>query len=158
LLPSPPLPPSLAILSIVGRRSELGGGHPFGQKKTHRRHILPPTISKIILFRKKITKNRLFFTHFRKMPTLFFTHFTLCHAFSPKNKTSCSLKTNHFFPLLFFARAKKAYFITLAPHPTLHPALVRKRSFLVIGKKCVNKIYFVFNEQIVIINGSKRHV
>jgi hypothetical protein len=49
-------------------------------------------------------------------------------------KTLCSLKTNHFFPLIFVARAKKARFRTRAA-PLHHPALVRKRSL----EKCVKK-------------------
>jgi hypothetical protein len=58
-------------------------------------------------------------------------------------KTSCSLKTNHFFPLIFVARAKKARFLTRAA-PLHHPALVRKRS---LEKQMREKSYFVFTNK-----------
>jgi hypothetical protein len=71
--------------------------------------------------------------------SIFFTHFTF-FPFS-QEQNFMFIKNKPLFSTYFFARAKKR---------ALHPALVRKQSFLVTLKKCV-KSYFVFNEQIVII-------
>jgi hypothetical protein len=59
---------------------------------------------------------------------LFFTHF-------------CE-KSNHFFPLIFFACVKNGRFPTRAPTPP--PALLRKRPFLVTGKKMLEKKLLCF--------------
>jgi hypothetical protein len=53
--------------------------------------------------------------------SLFFTHFTFFTHFREKAKLHVRKKTNRFFPLIFFARAKNGCFLTRAPTPP--PAL-----------------------------------
>jgi hypothetical protein len=69
---------------------------------------------------KNVLKKSLFSTHFHE-----------------KTKLRVRKKQSSFFPLIFFARAKNARFLTRAPTPP--PTLLRKRPFLVTRKNMREK-------------------